>query len=97
MVEESKNLKKICLLCMLIEKPMHGYNMMKEIERRFDKKIGSGFIYPTLSEMEEKGYIKSKTEMDGNREKKIYSLTASGKRFCAGEKECIKNILKEFF
>lgn len=97
MRKKVSDLKKICLMCMLTKKPMHGYEMMKELGKRFSKNVGPGFIYPLLSDMEKKGLIESKIIPEGKREKKVYSLTDEGKNACREEKECIKDILKEFF
>ncbi len=97
MEKSNLDMKKICLLCMLSKKPMHGYDAMKELEERIDKKIGPGYIYPALNEMQKKGLIKAKTESEGERERKVYHLTEKGKKLCKDEKKCLKNVFKEFF
>jgi len=96
-MENNLDMKKMCLLCMLSTKPMHGYEMMGELESRTKKKIGSGYIYPVLSEMQKKGFLKVRSESTGERERKVYSLTEKGKNACTGEKACLKNMFREFF
>ena len=51
------------------------------------KKISTGEVYPFLASLVRKKYIKI-TET-GNRKKKVYSLTSSGRKF-------VKNILERF-
>ncbi|MBN2102013.1 MAG: PadR family transcriptional regulator [Candidatus Aenigmarchaeota archaeon] len=96
-MEKTLDMKKICLLCMLSTKPMHGYDMMKELEARTGKKAGPGYIYPVLNEMQKKGFLKVKSESTGERERKVYSLTERGKKACVDERACIKKTFKEFF
>ena len=96
-MEKNLDMKKMCLLCMLSTKPMHGYDMMKELEARTNRKIGPGYIYPVLNEMQKEGFLKVRSESTGNRERKVYSLTEKGKKTCTGEKACLKNMFREFF
>lgn len=64
------------VLQVLKEKPMHGYEIMRQLE---DKSHGlwrpsPGSIYPTLQMLEEQELVKSR-EVDG---KKVYQLTKKG-------------------
>jgi DNA-binding PadR family transcriptional regulator len=68
-------------LRILYEKPMHGYQLMKEIEDRSCgcHKLESGSIYTILRRMEEKGLIESawvNTESALNR--RVYKVTKFG-------------------
>jgi len=92
-----KSTKKISLICILNKRPMHGYELMKELEKRMGKKINPSFIYPLLREFEKEGYLKSKIEKTGKRKIKKYIITKSGKEFCRDVEKQIKKILKEFF
>lgn len=69
------------ILSLLAEKPMHGYAIAKEIERRTADllRFREGTLYPTLHEMEQKGWIQGSWEStDGGRERKVYSITPQG-------------------
>jgi DNA-binding PadR family transcriptional regulator len=81
-MEEVKvdNLLKFYSLLLLFESPRHGYNLIKTVEKKMGRKVSASQIYPFLAKLQEKGYIKIKSE--GKREKKIYSLTSKGKTFC---------------
>jgi len=63
------------ILSLLAEKPMHGYAIAKEIGQRTADllRFREGTLYPTLHEMEQKGWIVGKWEStDGGRERKVF-------------------------
>lgn len=69
---------KYGLLELLLERPKHGYEMIKELE---DKAGGfytpsAGAVYPALQLMEDREWITSQT-VDG---KKVYTITEAGKK-----------------
>jgi PadR family transcriptional regulator PadR len=71
------------ILSLLAEKPMHGYAIAKEIGHRTADllRFREGTLYPTLHELEQKGWIVGKWEStDGGRERKVYSITQQGLR-----------------
>lgn len=65
-------------LALLAEKPMHGYEMIKEIEERSGGywRPSAGSIYPTLQLLEDEGLIAG-TEIDGKRR---FELTDEGRK-----------------
>lgn len=73
------NLVKFYTVLLLSEKPKHGYDIIKEISEKLDKKISPGEIYPFLKLLKKHGLIGIKVE--GRRKKKIYSLTKKGRDF----------------
>ena len=70
------------ILTILYEGPDHGYGILRKFNTRVGKKISSGFVYPFLQKLEEKKLIIVKSEMHGDREKKLYTLTDEGVVFC---------------
>ncbi len=92
-----KDIKKIGLICILSKEPMYGYKLMKELEKRMDKKINPSFIYPSLKKLEKEGYLKIKVEKRGKRKIKKYVITDNGRKLCKDVKSQLKEILKEFF
>jgi len=64
------------ILLSLLEKPRHGYDILKELEKIFRDvwMPRSGTLYPSLSRLEGKGWIKG--VLRGNR--KLYMLTDKG-------------------
>lgn len=68
---------RAAILRLLTEEPMHGYQIIHEIETRSDGawKPTPGSVYPTLQLLIDEGLLRAE-ETDG---KKSYSLTDSGK------------------
>ena len=64
-------------LALLAEQPMHGYEMIKEIEERSGGywRPSAGSIYPTLQLLEEQGLIAGE-ETEG---KRLFALTDDGR------------------
>ncbi|MGQ9718874.1 MAG: PadR family transcriptional regulator [Nitrososphaerales archaeon] len=69
------------ILRVLYETPMHGYQLMEEIEKRSSglHKIEPGSIYTLLRRMERRGLLDSKWEQgEGGPEKRVYRVTKAG-------------------
>ncbi len=66
----------LCILALLTARPMHGYELMAELQARFGRRYRAspGSIYPALVALESEGLIAA-TE-DGDR--RVYELTAEG-------------------
>lgn len=75
---------RAAVLALVAERPMHGYEMIKEIEERSGGfwKPSAGSIYPTLQLLEDEGLIAG-TEIDGKRR---FELTDEG-RAAVAERE----------
>lgn len=73
---------RAAVLALLAEKPMHGYQIINEIEQRSggEWKPSAGSVYPTLQLLSDEGLI-SAEESNG---RKTYSLTENG-RAVAGD------------
>jgi len=65
------------ILALLDDRPMHGYEMIQELEERTGGRWtpSAGSIYPTLQLLEDEGLV-TPEEVEG---RKVYSLTDSGK------------------
>lgn len=68
---------RAAVLALLSEGPMHGYQMIREIEERSHGKWkpSAGSVYPTLQMLADEGLVT--TEMSHDR--KVYSLTDAGR------------------
>jgi DNA-binding PadR family transcriptional regulator len=68
---------RAAVLTLLAERPMHGYEMIKEIEERSEGAWtpSAGSIYPTLQMLEDEGLIRGE-ESDGKRR---FALTDAGR------------------
>ncbi len=73
-----KGLLDLIILQFLNTQPMHGYQIITKIRKNFGVYFGPSTIYPLLTTLEKKGYVKSDWNMDFERPRKIYSLTSNG-------------------
>ncbi|MDE1871136.1 MAG: PadR family transcriptional regulator [Candidatus Micrarchaeota archaeon] len=78
---EIKNMVKLFTVLLLSEKPQHGYEIMKEVERRSGKKASPGQIYPFLKQLKKYNYVETRGRKE--RDKQAYYLTPSGRKFVA--------------
>jgi DNA-binding PadR family transcriptional regulator len=67
---------RAAILALLAERPMHGYEMIKELEQRTDGAWtpSAGSIYPTLQMLEDEGLVRGE-ESEGKRR---FALTDAG-------------------
>ena len=66
------------ILLMLNQKPMYGYEIMKELGLELGKKPSPGTIYPALNSMCDKGLIKMSKIEGENIPRKVYRLDTEG-------------------
>jgi len=69
------------VIALLGEQPMHGYQIIQEIEKRSGGawKPSPGSVYPTLQQLEDEGLVRAE-EQEGRR---VYRLTEQGRRVAA--------------
>ncbi len=81
------------------EKPMHGYELEKEIEKRLGHKLPEGAIYVMLRRLEAKGLLRSEwVTSESGPAKRIYYITEEGEAFLRKgieELKILAKILKE--
>ncbi|MGO9135945.1 MAG: PadR family transcriptional regulator [Methylovirgula sp.] len=79
------------ILKLIAEKPSHGYEIIKAIEERLGGAYAPspGTVYPTLTLLEELGYI-AIAETDGPR--KLYAVTDAGRTALEQEKATVDAI-----
>lgn len=81
-------LEELCLLSVgILGAESYGLTIKKEIESRSERSITISTIHSTMIRLEKKGFLESKlggaTESRGGRTKRLFSLTALGKRAIA--------------
>ena len=73
---------QLWLLLLLSDKPMYGYEIIRELERRFSGYWSpkTGTIYPALEKLEENRLITGQIEFrDRGPDRKHYAITSKGK------------------
>jgi len=83
---------RFVLLQLIGEKPSHGYELITAIEEKLGGMYSPspGVIYPTLTLLEELGYVRSET---GDGTKKLYTLTPEGRAFMQANQPQLDAIL----
>jgi DNA-binding PadR family transcriptional regulator len=77
---------RAAVLALLAERPMHGYEMIKELEERTEGAWtpSAGSIYPTLQMLEDEGLIRGE-ERDGKRRFALTEAAAAEQAEKAGD------------
>jgi DNA-binding PadR family transcriptional regulator len=77
------------LLASLHSQPMHGYAIIEHVRHasagQFD--YAEGTIYPALRHLEDEGLLRSQWSDADSRRRRVYSLTAKGRRALDGQRE----------
>jgi DNA-binding PadR family transcriptional regulator len=82
---------RLIALALIAEQPRHGYEIIKVLE---DKTAGwyspsPGIVYPTLTYLEEAGYVT--VQADGA--KKLYTITAEGRAHLSENQDFVDAVL----
>ncbi|SOB54868.1 PadR family transcriptional regulator [Pseudomonas lundensis] len=56
------------------EKPVFGLGIIEELQRH-GYELSAGTVYPMLHGLEKKGYLTSRHERTGRRERRVYEIT----------------------
>jgi len=83
---------RLIALALIAEQPRHGYEIIKLLE---DKTAGwyapsPGIVYPTLTFLEEAGYVTGQVEGA----KKLYTITEEGRAHLAGNRDFVDAVLE---
>jgi DNA-binding PadR family transcriptional regulator len=87
----TRNLLDIQILRLIQAQPMWGYRIKKQVETRFGVRLRHGVLYPLLNELERKDFLKSQSQLQGRRVRKVYTLTRRGIEYV----EAYEGILEE--
>ena len=71
-----------------------GMGLIQELARH-GYRLGPGTIYPLLHSMERRGWLRSKTLLVGNRRRKTYTATATGRKALKHAREQVRELLEE--
>jgi len=83
---------RLVILHLIAEKPRHGYEIIKAIEEQVAGAYtpSPGVIYPTLTLLEELGYV-TVSMVDGT--KKLHDITAEGRAFLDANRRAVDALL----
>ena len=82
---------RLIVLALLAEGPSHGYEIIKALEEKSSGfySPSPGVVYPTLTFLEETGYVTAAS--DGN--KKVYSITDAGRAHLSENRDLADTVL----
>lgn len=82
---------KLLVLALIAEQPRHGYDIIKVIEEKTSGTYSPspGIVYPTLTFLEESGYLTAESEGS----KKLYKITAEGEGYLKSNRDLVDVIL----
>ena len=90
----TKGLLDLIVLELIENHPMHGYQIITSIRKSFGIYFGPSTIYPLLSQMEKKQYLKCEWDMSAERPRKVYALTNFGKSMLDYTSGSLRSICK---
>jgi len=82
---------KLYTLISLNNGKRHGYELMKELEAKQNRKISAAHVYPFLKELRKNKYVEYKK----NGREKVYKLTKSGGKFVNNTLLKFNELIKE--
>lgn len=74
-----RGFRELIILQLLSNQAMHGYEIIKRFEELFNVSYPTSVVYPILRDMEKKGYVQSEWKKTGERKKRLYTITESGR------------------
>jgi DNA-binding PadR family transcriptional regulator len=83
---------RLLALALIAEAPRHGYEIIKLLEEKTADwySPSPGIVYPTLTYLEEAGYVTASTEGS----KKLYTITDEGRTYLQGNRELVDVVLQ---
>jgi DNA-binding PadR family transcriptional regulator len=82
---------RLIALSFIAEAPRHGYEIIKLLEEKTADwySPSPGIVYPTLTYLEEAGYVTASTEGS----KKLYTITAEGRAYLEANRDLVDVVL----
>jgi DNA-binding PadR family transcriptional regulator len=82
---------RLVALALIAEAPRHGYEIIKLLEEKTADwySPSPGIVYPTLTYLEEAGYVTASTEGS----KKLYTITDEGRSYLESNRDLVNVVL----
>ncbi len=82
---------RLVALALIVEAPRHGYEIIKLLEEKTADwySPSPGIVYPTLTYLEEAGYVTASTEGA----KKLYTITDEGRAYLEANRDLVDVVL----
>ena len=76
------------------EEPIFGLGIIEEL-RRHGYEMSAGTLYPMLHGLEKKGYLRSRHERSGRRQRRVYEITKQGRVALAEARAKVEELFGE--
>ncbi|WP_434033908.1 PadR family transcriptional regulator [Cupriavidus sp. a3] len=76
------------------EEPIFGLGIIEEL-RHHGYEISAGTLYPMLHGLEKKGYLTSRPERTGRRDRRVYEITQQGRIALKDAKSKVRELFGE--
>ena len=76
------------------EQPIFGLGIIEEL-RHHGYELSAGTLYPMLHGLEKKGYLTSRHERTGRRDRRLYAITDQGRIALADAKTKVRELFGE--
>lgn len=90
----------ILLLVGILGEQAYAFNIAEEFESQTGRSVSIGAIHSTLTRLEEKGFLKSEmgesTAERGGRRKRIYTITAYGRKTLEASRDFKVSLWNQF-
>jgi len=91
----ARDINELLVLSSLQAGPKHGYQIALDVETDSQGlfRFRHGTLYPILHRLEEGGLVRGSWSGEGGRRRKVYALTAVGRRHLSGETDRVQEIV----
>jgi DNA-binding PadR family transcriptional regulator len=92
----SRQIHEMLVLGVLRSEERHGYQIALDVAERSAGmfELQHGTLYPILHRLEERAWIKGRWDTSEGRKKKVYRLTAEGRRHLNGEIDRFESVAR---
>lgn len=92
----ARGINEMLVLAALRAGPRHGYQIALDTEERSGGLfvLQHGTLYPVLHRLEQAGVVESAWEKDGGRRRRVYALTAEGRRRLESQADRVDEVLR---
>ena len=91
----AREIHELLVLSALRKEAKHGYQIAVDVEAGSNGlfRFRHGTLYPILYRLEDEGLIRGSWSKEGGRRKKVYALTARGRRHLSGRTDRVGEIV----
>ncbi|HXY32747.1 MAG TPA: PadR family transcriptional regulator [Planctomycetaceae bacterium] len=89
-----KGFVRLHILYHAAKEPIYGAEITEELIRH-GYRVSQGTLYPTLHLLEELGYLKSRVEVVGGKQRKYYRATEAGRKVLADARSKLLELVSE--